>query len=56
MFYSSEKVDLKLSVERTACKLASEDEIERVLGSTVGNMFLFLRKCVRFSLTYTWFQ
>lgn len=56
MLYSSEKVDLELSVERTAYKLALEDEIERGLGSTVGNTFLFPRKCVSFSLTYTWFQ
>lgn len=43
MFYNSEKVDLELSVERTVCKLASEDELERGFGSSVGNMFLFLR-------------
>lgn len=50
MIYNSEDVEPELSVERIICKLASEVEIERDFGTTVGNMFLFLRKHVSFSL------
>lgn len=50
MIYNGEEVEPELSVERVICKLASEVEIERDFGTTVGNMFLFLRKYVSFSL------